>query len=117
MAYSDGYNGNNGHNGNGQSPEPDPAKPRTVHWENLASLRYWAGAIFGGFLFVVAVMVLASLLGWALPDWLVQAMYIGFVLAALVGGLVGRRYWCPWCRGMVRPGATVCHHCGREFDV
>lgn len=117
MAYSDGFNGHHGGNGNGGAPEPDRPRAVTVHWENLASLRYWGGAIFGGFMFVVAVTFLSELLSWTLPDWLVQALFIGFVIIALAGGLVGRRYWCPWCRGMVRAGATVCPHCGRDFDV
>lgn len=118
-------NGNGDHGGGGGDddhgwhggPQPDDDRGYTVHWENLMSLRYWLGSVFGGFMFVLAVSILASLVGWTLPDWLVQTIFIAFVVSALIGGLIGRRYWCPHCRGMVRAGATACQHCGRGFTV
>ncbi len=119
-------NGNGNHGGGGGDgddhgwhgePQPEGDPGLSIHWENLMSLRYWFGSVFGGIMFILGVSILASVVGWTLPDWLVQSAFIGFVLLALFGGLVGRRYWCPHCRGMVRAGATVCQHCGREFTV
>ena len=103
-------------NGNGFDPRDEPEKP-SIHWENLTSLRYWFGSFFTGVLIVIGASLLASVVGWTLPDWLIQALFFGFFALSLFGGLVGRRYWCPYCRGMVKPGATVCRHCGREFEI
>jgi len=100
----------------GFGPPEEPEKLK-IHWENLTSLRYWFGSLFSGIGIVIAVTILAALVGWTLPDWLIQALFFGFIGLALFGGLVGRRYWCPHCRGMVSQGATVCRHCGREFEI
>jgi hypothetical protein len=114
--YDSGSNGSsNGSNGSGPGR---PERPGVgVHWENLMSLRYWFGSLFGAVLFLFAVSLAASAFGWTLSDSLAQAAFFGFLILALVGGLVGRRYWCPHCRGMVKAGATVCRHCGRTFEV
>lgn len=88
-----------------------------MHWENLMSLRYWFGSLFGAVLFLIGISLVASALGWNLSEGVSQAVFLVFLVMALIGGLVGRRYWCPHCRGMVKAGATVCRHCGREFEV
>ncbi|MEI6447884.1 MAG: hypothetical protein WCO96_08405 [Actinomycetes bacterium] len=81
------------------------------------SLRYWFGSLFGAVLFLIGISLVAGAFGWNLSDGLFQTLFLGFLLLALIGGLVCRRYWCPHCRGMVKAGATVCRHCGREFEV
>ena len=113
--------GGNG-NGNGNDPWPEeeslgePDGPK-VHWENLLSLRYWGGAVLGGIGFSFLISLIVVFAGWSMPEWGIEVTMFGFIGLSLIGGLVGRRYWCPYCRGMVRAGATVCHHCGREFEV
>jgi hypothetical protein len=95
----------------GKAPVADSANQVTIHWENMASLRYWGGALVTGLIFVMA----SALIG--LPASVSTPLFwVGFVIA-LIAGLVGRRYWCPYCRGMVKNGATVCRHCGREFEI
>lgn len=114
--YDFGSNGSsNGSNGSGPQPPERPGV--SVHWENLMSLRYWFGSLFGALLFLIGVSIAASVFGWSLSEGFSQALFLGFLVLALIGGLVGRRYWCPYCRGMVKAGATVCRHCGREFEV
>jgi protein-S-isoprenylcysteine O-methyltransferase Ste14 len=108
--------GSGGSNGNGAGPPEEPEKV-TFHWENLGSARYWFGAAASSIGFVILVSILASLVNLTVPDSLIQVLGLGFFALALLGGLVGRRYWCPYCRGMVKAGATVCQHCGREFEI
>ncbi|CAB4864319.1 MAG: hypothetical protein F2799_01815 [Actinobacteria bacterium] len=110
----DDGNGSNGSNGHGVTPLPpdeDGNKSLTVHWENMMSFRYWGGALgFGLFLMFVGAFA-------GLGTGTIQAFFIFGVAVSLLGGLVGRRYWCPYCRGMVKAGATVCRHCGRDFEI
>ena len=89
----------------------DPGDRITIHWENIFSLRYWGGALLAGIGFVIV----GALLGFV--QSVTTVMFWFGVVLALIGGLIGRRYWCPYCRGTVRGGATVCRHCGREFTV
>lgn len=106
--------GNDNGSGNGfhpLPPEPDESKKVSVHWENIMSFRYWGGALLFGLLFIF----LATIAGFGSTGTQVF-FWVGFG-SSLLGGLVGRRYWCPYCRGMVRNKATVCQHCGREFEV
>lgn len=115
--------GNNGHwqqNGNGNRTTGDRSSGServTVRWENLSSLRYWFGSLFGALVFTFAVALVAGLLGFGSSATLVQVCFFGYLGIALIAGLVGRRYWCPHCRGMVRAGATACPHCGRDFEA
>lgn len=122
MSESNGHwhpNGNG--NGNGRHPDAERGKVQQgepkVHWENLMSLRFWFGGLFGALVFTFAVSLVTTLAGFSPPDLLIEGCFVGYLVLALIGGLVGRRYWCPFCRGMVKPGATVCRRCGREFEV
>lgn len=109
-------NGNGDGNGNGgfhlSPPEPDPDKKPSIHWENLSSMRLW----FGSFGFAVLMFVVASFLGVHSDAWLQAILIVSFVVS-LIGGLGKGRYWCPYCRSRIKPGATVCVHCGRDFEV
>lgn len=114
---NDGSGDDNGNgNGNGGfrlSPsDPDPDRKPTIHWENLRSVRLWFGSIFFGF-FLAFVISLLGVKGSAAINFV---FFFGFGISML-GGLAGRRYWCPYCRSRVKPGATVCVHCGRDFDL
>jgi len=114
---NDGSGDDNGNgNGNGgfrlSAPEPDPSKKPTIHWENLGSMRLWFGSIFFGF-FLAFVMSLIGVEGGTLTNII---FFFGFAISML-GGLSGKRYWCPYCRSRVKPGATVCRQCGRDFEL
>lgn len=103
--------------GHGSSPQSNGPSGVGIHWENLMSLRYWFGALFGALAFAFAISLAASLIKFDLPESAIEVCFFLYLGIALVGGLAGRRYWCPHCRGMVKAGATVCRHCGRSFDV
>ena len=109
-------NGNGDGNGNGgfhlSPPEPDPDKKPSIHWENLSSMRLWFGSIFFGF----ALAFVFSLIGVEGGTLTNVIFFLGFIVSML-GGLGKGRYWCPYCRSRVKPGATVCVHCGRDFEV
>jgi len=119
MSETNGHWQPNGNGNGGHDREPGAQGPRRVaiHWENMISLRYWFGALFGAVAFAFAVALISSVFELGLPDVAIQACLGGYLVLALIGGLVGRRYWCPHCRGSVKAGATVCRHCGRAFEV
>lgn len=104
-----------GDNGNGRirlvdatQEEPEPR----LHWENLGSLRLWLGS----FAFAILMFVVASMLGLRDDTWLQVILFASFAIS-MIGGVAKGRYWCPYCRGRVKPGATVCTRCGREFEI
>jgi len=113
-------NGNGHSNGNGRvtierSDSQQEPPPLRFHWQNMLSLRYWGGALVSG---IAAAVVAAILNSWLdLGQWFVTGAFWVMIAVALFSGLVARRYWCPFCRKMVKSGATVCPHCGREFEV
>ncbi len=108
--------GNGNGNGNGgfrlMPSDPDPEKKPSIHWENLGSARLW----FGSLGFALLMLFVAIMLGVKSDGWQQAILIISFVVS-MVGGLAKGRYWCPYCRSRVKPGATVCLHCGRDFDI
>ena len=117
MSETNGHWQPNGNGGPDHRPGVEGPSRVAIHWENLMSLRYWFGALFGAVAFAFAVALISSVFDLDLPDAVIEACIFGYLMLALIGGLVGRRYWCPHCRSSVKAGATVCRHCGRGFDV
>lgn len=72
----------------------------------LLSIRIWIGSLFG-------CLIISVILGmiWEPLTWTFFVLWPASLFAWFFAD--DQELTCPWCRKLVKLGATTCHHCGR----
>lgn len=90
--------------------QPDSNDPTVAQWVGIA-----AGALLVWSLIALIPAAVAHSKGRSFSFWYGLGLIVG--IFAILPVLVIRPRICPYCREAVKPEATVCRHCHREYTL